>query len=231
MLISQRNNLLFLHYNKLNDFFEAVEILAFFIACSFCFYFIQPNFNSKNSDFKINFGLDIQGGYSYLLELNENEFKQNLLVKMIQVLENSYSLQSEIFEDQILVPSGQNIENLNNIVVQSLGLEVVDRSNDGIYLGILEQSFNQSLSEMTLNAVEIVRSRVDFLGNKELSIQKVGLNKILLEIPGDLDNNVKDVISKTAKLTLHIEKEHWLIQNCFLMRKQEKMFEFKKFQI
>ena len=45
----------------------------------FCFYFIQPNFNSKNSDFKINFGLDIQGGYSYLLELNENEFKQNLL--------------------------------------------------------------------------------------------------------------------------------------------------------
>ena len=53
---------------------------------------------------------------------------------------------------------------------------------------------------MTLNAVEIVRSRVDFLGNKELSIQKVGLNKILLEIPGDLDNNVKDVISKTAKL-------------------------------
>ena len=61
---------------------------------------------------------------------------------------------------------------------------------------------------MTLNAVEIVRSRVDFLGNKELSIQKVGLNKILLEIPGDLDNNVKEVISKTAKLTLHLEKSN-----------------------
>ena len=44
----------------------------------FCFYFIQPNFNSKNSDFKINFGLDIQGGFSYLLELNENEFRENL---------------------------------------------------------------------------------------------------------------------------------------------------------
>ena len=182
----------------------------------FCFYFIQPNFNSKNSDFKINFGLDIQGGYSYLIELNENEFKQNLLIKTIQVLENSYSLQSEIFEDQIYVPSGQNIEDLNNMVVQSFGLEVVDQSDDGIYLGILEQSFNQSLSEMTLNAVEIVRSRVDFLGNKELSIQKVGLNKILLEIPGDLDNNVKDVISKTAKLTLHIEKRTLVNSKVFL---------------
>ena len=69
---------------------------------------------------------------------------------------------------------------------------------------------------MTLNAVEIVRSRVDFLGNKELSIQKVGLNKILLEIPGDLDNNVKDVISKTAKLTLHIEKTTLVNSKVFL---------------
>ena len=69
---------------------------------------------------------------------------------------------------------------------------------------------------MTLNAVEIVRSRVDFLGNKELSIQKVGLNKILLEIPGDLDNNVKEVISKTAKLTLHLEKNNIVGSKTFI---------------
>ena len=57
----------------------------------FCFYFIQPNFNSKNSDFKINFGLDIQGGFSYLLELNENEFKQNLLIKTIHPLSKKHN--------------------------------------------------------------------------------------------------------------------------------------------
>ena len=173
----------------------------------FCFYFIQPNFNSKNSDFKINFGLDIQGGYSYLLELNKNEFKQNLLIKTVQFLENSNDIESTILDDEIFIPSGQKIENLNNLFIQSLGFEIVDQSEDGTTIAILDQNFNQSLSEMTLNAVEIVRSRVDYLGNKELSIQKVGLNKILLEIPGDLDSNVKDVISKTAKLTLHIEKK------------------------
>ena len=172
----------------------------------FCFYFIQPNFNSNKSDGKLNFGLDIQGGYSYLLELNENEFKQNLLVKTIQALESSYDIQSEISNDQIFISSDQNTDVLNNLTIQSLGFEIIDRNNDGILLGLLEQNFNQSLSEMTLNAVEIVRSRVDFLGNKELSLQKVGLNKILLEIPGNLDANVKDVISKTAKLTFHLEK-------------------------
>jgi protein-export membrane protein SecD len=69
---------------------------------------------------------------------------------------------------------------------------------------------------MTLNAVEIVRSRVDYLGNKELSIQKVGLNKILLEIPGNLDSNVKEVISKTAKLTLHLEKKTFANSTTFI---------------
>ena len=88
-----------------------------------------------------------------------------------------------------------------------MGFEIIERNDSGVLIGLLEQNFNQSLSEMTLNAVEIVRSRVDFLGNKELSLQKVGLNKILLEIPGNLDSNVKDVISKTAKLTLHLEKQ------------------------
>ena len=173
----------------------------------FCFYFIQPNFNSKNSDFKLNFGLDIQGGYSYLLELNENEFKQNLLIKTVQALESSYGLQSDISNNQIFISSDQNIDLLNNLTIQSLGFEIIERNDNGVLIGLLEQNFNQSLSEMTLNAVEIVRSRVDFLGNKELSLQKVGLNKILLEIPGNLDSNVKDVISKTAKLTLHLEKQ------------------------
>ena len=173
----------------------------------FCFYFIQPNFNSKNSDFKLNFGLDIQGGYSYLLELNENEFRQNLLIKTVQALEISYGLQSDISNNQIFISSDQNIDLLNNLTIQSLGFEIIERNDNGVLIGLLEQNFNQSLSEMTLNAVEIVRSRVDFLGNKELSLQKVGLNKILLEIPGNLDSNVKDVISKTAKLTLHLEKQ------------------------
>ena len=186
---------------------------------SLCIYFIQFNFNSKNSDFKINFGLDIQGGYSYLLELNEDEFLKNLLFKSMQSFENSYKIQSELFNDQIFIPLDQNLENLDDITIQSLGLELVDQNTQGRFLSINEQSFKKALSEMTLNSVEIIRSRVDYLGNKELSIQKVGLNKILLEIPGNLDQNVKDVISKTAKLTFHLEKN--LISNSHVFVNEE----------
>ena len=163
--------------------------------------FIKPNFESQTSDNKINFGLDIQGGFSYLLELNEEEYRNNLLVKTSQYIENTYSISSTINNSDIVIPKNQNLEALTNIVIQNLGLEIKEKSDEENSYIFSKQSFNKSLSDMTLNAVEIVRSRVDFLGNKELSIQKVGLNKILLEIPGDLDNNVKEVISKTAKLT------------------------------
>ena len=70
----------------------------------FCFYFIKPNFSDSNQDFKINFGLDIQGGYSYLLELNEEEYKQNLLTKISQALDSSYNISSKIDGDTIFIP-------------------------------------------------------------------------------------------------------------------------------
>jgi len=174
---------------------------------SFCFYAIKPNFSENQVSQKINFGLDIQGGYSYLLELNQGEYKENLLTKTSQILESAYNINSSINNGNIVIPTNQNLDALDNITIQSLGIELLDNTSDEYIYSISEQSFNQSLSDMTLNAVEIVRSRVDYLGNKELSIQKVGLNKILLEIPGNLDSNVKDVISKTAKLTLHLEKK------------------------
>jgi preprotein translocase subunit SecD len=183
---------------------------------SFCFYAIKPNFSANQDSQKINFGLDIQGGYSYLLELNQDEYKQNLLTKTTQILESAYSIKSSIVGGNIIIPADQSLESLNNVTIQSLGLEVLDKNTSESIYTISDQSFNQSLSEMTLNAVEIVRSRVDYLGNKELSIQKVGLNKILLEIPGNLDSNVKEVISKTAKLTLHLEKKTFANSTTFI---------------
>ena len=181
----------------------------------FCFYFIKPNFTDNQDSSKINFGLDIQGGYSYLLELNEEEYLDNLLTKTSQAFENDYNIESFIDQGTLFIPSNQDLEKINNILLQNIGLEEEDKSPEGITYKISKKSFNQSLSDMTLNAVEIVRSRVDFLGNKELSIQKVGLNKILLEIPGNLDNNVKEVISKTAKLTFHLQKKSLVSSKIF----------------
>ena len=176
----------------------------------FCYVAITPNFQNNDSSNKINYGLDIQGGNSFLLELSEEVFKNNLLLKIVSQLELDYNLRSIINGDQIELNNSQDLSKLNNQVLQSMGL-ILDKKSETTSIIILNnQYFKKSISDMTLNAVEIIRSRVDFLGNKELSIQKTGLNRILLEIPGNLDQNVKELISKTAKLNFHIEKDSYI---------------------
>ncbi len=91
---------------------------------------IKPNFESETSDNKINFGLDIQGGFSYLLELNEEEYRNNLLVKTSQYIENTYSISSTINNSDIVIPKNQNLEALTNIVIQNLSLEIKEKSDE-----------------------------------------------------------------------------------------------------
>ena len=78
--------------------------------------FIKPNFESQTSDSKINFGLDIQGGFSYLLELNEEEYLNNLLVKTSQYIKKKLKLQAKsILESchfRINVPTNKNNKDL-----------------------------------------------------------------------------------------------------------------------
>ena len=50
------------------SFFKQWRFWLSLLLAGFCFNFIQPNFDNTDSNFKINFGLDIQGGFSYLLE-------------------------------------------------------------------------------------------------------------------------------------------------------------------
>ncbi len=176
----------------------------------FCYFSIIPNFKDIESSNKINFGLDIQGGNSFLLELSEDVFKNSLLLKVASQLEIDYGITSIISNGLIEIENNQDLKKLSNIAIQSMGLTLDKNTDSNSIIKIDNQYFKKSISDMTLNAVEIIRARVDFLGNKELSIQKTGLNRILLEIPGNLNQNVKSIISKTAKLDFHIEKNSYI---------------------
>ena len=58
------------------------------------------------------------------------------------------------------------------------------------------------------SSIEIVRRRIDSLGNKEPSIQKQGENRIMVQLPGvDNPDRVKELIGKTAKMTFHMVDE------------------------
>ncbi|MEO0833000.1 MAG: protein translocase subunit SecD [Pseudomonadota bacterium] len=58
--------------------------------------------------------------------------------------------------------------------------------------------------EAVTDSIEVVRRRIDPAGNKEVSIQPQGTDRIVVQVPGDNDPEaLKNVINQTGQLTFH----------------------------
>ena len=90
--------------------------------------------------------------------------------------------------------AGSNIQDIE--ITENAGLIRLTISNAGIV-----QRIGQSVEQ----SIEIVRKRVDELGTVEPSIQRQGLDRILVQVPG-LDNPKRliDLIGQTAKLSFRM---------------------------
>jgi len=70
------------------------------------------------------------------------------------------------------------------------------------------QNSDKSLSDVTDRALEIIRNRVDGLGVSEPTIQKEGVNHIIVDLPGIKDpGRAIELIGKTALLEFRIVKD------------------------
>lgn len=59
-------------------------------------------------------------------------------------------------------------------------------------------------SEAVRDSIEVVRRRIDPAGNKEVSIQPQGADRIVVQVPGDEDPEaLKDIINRTGQLSFH----------------------------
>ncbi len=66
----------------------------------------------------------------------------------------------------------------------------------------------KSMSDVTQRALEIIRNRVDGLGVSEPVIQKEGVNRIIVDLPGIKDTQrAIDIIGKTALLEFRLVEE------------------------
>lgn len=174
---------------------------------------------------KMVLGLDLQGGSHLLLQVDADfvrkEKGENLRDDVRRVLRETkigytnLALQGlavsvrireekdvaealrklrELSQPLTGVFSGANVQDLE--ITENGGLIRLTISNAGIV-----QRIGQSVEQ----SIEIVRKRVDELGTVEPSIQRQGLDRILVQVPG-LDNPKRliDLIGQTAKLTFRM---------------------------
>ncbi|MGH6915818.1 MAG: protein translocase subunit SecD, partial [Geminicoccales bacterium] len=84
-------------------------------------------------------------------------------------------------------------------------VDVATPTADRIRLTLTESGVRERVNAAVEQSLEIVRRRIDEIGVAEPTIQRVGSDRILVQLPGVQDpSRIKALLGSTAKLTFHL---------------------------
>ncbi|PZU87431.1 MAG: protein translocase subunit SecDF [Shinella sp.] len=173
---------------------------------------------------KVSLGLDLRGGSHLVLEVDrpslENEWLQNLTQESRSSLRDA-KIDTRTVQRQgnaILItladptqraPAKQELEKLGNQVTvgvrTGLDLDITDSGDNGIIVKPSENGITHRMSSAVDQSLEIIRQRVDQVGVAEPTIQRVGGDRVLVQLPGEQDpTNLRALLGSTAKMSFHL---------------------------
>lgn len=149
----------------------------------------------------LNLGLDLRGGIyiEFDVEMTEaltartdilhSELARFLKREDIKV--DSLTRVPDSYRIKAVLPDEENSNRFTNFILDNYGVtltEVRDERVDTTQIWTLTESFKKRTKEMTMRqAVETIRNRIDKYGVTEPTIQRLGTNKIAVELPGVRD--------------------------------------------
>ncbi|MDR2099104.1 MAG: protein translocase subunit SecD [Rickettsiales bacterium] len=174
-------------------------------------------------DNEISLGLDLKGGAYILLEADTDA----VVRERYSILKDTVrkELRGDREKNVAMIPYS-NLSGSSNLVTVNIKNEAdladarkrmraatnneieIDTEGSRLKLYYSPAQIAKIKSDVLSSSIEIVRRRVDSLGNKEPSIQKQGDRRIMVQLPGvDNPDRVKELIGKTAKMTFHLVDE------------------------
>ncbi|NBN62215.1 protein translocase subunit SecD [Pannonibacter tanglangensis] len=177
---------------------------------------------------QIVLGLDLQGGAYLLYEVDERDYIDKSLATLTGEIRNELRKEPRIGYTgltiqgdtaQVRIRDADKLEEartrleplVNPLATSMLGGGGVNEfemtvTDDGlIRFAFTEQGLNQRMAAIVQQSIEVIRRRVDELGNTEPNIQRQGTNRILVEAPGEQNpERLKSLVGQTAQLTFHL---------------------------
>ncbi|MDX1738018.1 MAG: protein translocase subunit SecD [Alphaproteobacteria bacterium] len=162
----------------------------------------------------VNLGLDLQGGAHLLFKVETDEVLQERMENVVADLRGNLR-KERIRYGGLGARNGRAVVTLKSDDLGDKFREIVrDIDNRLIIDEVATNSFSLSLSEQDLKteidnavsqSIEVIRRRIDEDGTKEPIIQRQGLDRILVQVPGAEDTEeVKRKVGKTAKMTFQM---------------------------
>lgn len=175
-------------------------------------------------------GLDLQGGSHLLLQMNVDELRQDWLESISgdvrQTLRQErigYSgLTARGNEVRVTIRQAEDVENAltklralaqpltSSLMLGTSDQDIVVEQLSGADARIItvqptQAALNERVSNAVASSIETIRRRIDELGTTEPIIQRQGIDRILLQVPGFNDpKRLKELVGQTAKLAFHL---------------------------
>jgi preprotein translocase subunit SecD len=171
---------------------------------------------------KLNLGLDLQGGSYLLMEVDTKALKTEKITNLIEDVRTNLGGQGVAYSglgqqgDAIVVhitnaadmdKAFQALAKLSQPIANSTTRDINITTQPGqvIQLALSQQALQAEAAKAVTQSIEKIRRRVDELGTKEPSITSQGVDRIVIEAPGESDpERLKAVIGQTAKLTFQM---------------------------
>ncbi|MBI1239448.1 MAG: protein translocase subunit SecD [Alphaproteobacteria bacterium] len=190
---------------------------------------MSPAFRASLPDWwpkdTISLGLDLRGGSYLLLEIDMAQVKTDRLETLVGDVRRALrearigytGLGREgqtvrvTISDAAAIPAAREaLRDLSSPIGGLLGgggeSITLDEDVPGQFaLAYSEAQLNEYRQQTVIQSIEIVRKRVDELGNLEAAIQQQGADRILVQVPGlDDPQELIALLGKTAKMTFRL---------------------------
>ena len=170
-------------------------------------------------------GLDLKGGVHFLLQVDRDNIKTNLLreisddVKDI-LIENKFRYDSFYkTKEKVIVsfdidkPISEIIKKINEVIPDILISKINNDADIKLEIFPSEDLISRDIDSSLAKNLTILRSRVDELGVAQPILQKQGKDRIIVQLPGLQDSTrAKGILGSTATLEFRLTKgtpEDW----------------------
>ncbi|MDI7863927.1 protein translocase subunit SecDF [Rhizobiaceae bacterium n13] len=176
---------------------------------------------------RVTLGLDLQGGSHIMLKIERGDIVKERLETTVgdvrsrlrddgirytglsgvgQTIKVRISDPAQVEKaKEALQPltEGVSTGTLTGGTIQEVTIE--DAGDGQLVLQLTDEGINYRVASALTQSIEVVRRRVDELGNTEPLIQRQGTDRIIVQVPGLADpQRLKSLLNQTAKLTFHM---------------------------
>ena len=197
-----------------------IRLIIIALLASSAIYFLWPTYkqyysnnttlsNNEKQNLEANaikLGLDLQGGMYVLLELDVATLVEKLasqptdeLKEIIKYSEDESILSNRSFFSIFTNKIGESDIRLSKYYSELRESNNSDEYNNKTIINLLKNNRDNALK----SAIQILRNRIDEFGVSEPTIQKLGTNRIVVELAGIEDSDrARKLIQRTASLEL-----------------------------